>query len=163
MVQIVPLTEKDRNAVRALELFCIREYLEPSMTTKWDDLHPDLMNQLGASAQQSFDHYRVSGLSFMAKEDDQVVGFIFAQMVEHLYNIPKMVWVENIGVHPSHRRKNIAYQMLKKVILEGKKKGAKAVHSAIMPDNAKSIMLHKKLGFFVDGRKTAFLDLESFR
>jgi hypothetical protein len=24
-------------------------------------------------------------------------------------------------------------------------------------------MLHKKLGFFVDGRKTAFLDLESFR
>lgn len=163
MVQIVPLTEKDRNAVRALELFCIREYLEPSMTTKWDDLHPDLMNQLGASAQQSFDYYRASGLSFMAKEDDQVVGFIFAQMVEHLYNIPKMVWVENIGVHPSHRRKSIAYQMLKKVILEGKKKGAKAVHSAIMPDNAKSIMLHKKLGFFVDGRKTAFLDLESFR
>ena len=163
MVQIVPLTEKDRNAVRALELFCIRECLEPSMTTKWDDLHPDLMNQLGASAQQSFDYYRASGLSFMAKEDDQVVGFIFAQMVEHLYNIPKMVWVENIGVHPSHRRKSIAYQMLKKVILEGKKKGAKAVHSAIMPDNAKSIMLHKKLGFFVDGRKTAFLDLESFR
>jgi hypothetical protein len=32
-----------------------------------------------------------------------------------------------------------------------------------MLDNAKSIMLHKKLGFFVDGRKTAFLDLESFR
>jgi L-amino acid N-acyltransferase YncA len=162
-VQIVPLTEKDHNAVRTLELFCMREYLEPSMTMKWADLPADLMDQLGASAKQSFNHYRESGLSFVTKEKDKVVGFIFAQMVQHLYNIPKMVWVENMGVHPDHRRKGIAYQMLKKVVLEGKKKGAKAVHSAIMPDNAKSIMLHKKLGFFVDGRKTAFLDLESFR
>ncbi|MGD0056984.1 MAG: hypothetical protein ABSB83_03905 [Methanomassiliicoccales archaeon] len=49
--------------------------------------------------------------------------------------------------------KSVAYQMLKKVILEGKKKGAKAVHSAIMSDITKSIMLHKKLGSFVDGRR----------
>ena len=46
---------------------------------------------------------------------------------------------------------------------EGKKRGAKAVHSAIMPDNAESIMLHKKVGFFVDVRKIALLDLESVR
>jgi aminoglycoside 6'-N-acetyltransferase I len=163
IVQIVPLAEEERGAVRTLELFCMREYLEPLITTKWDDLPADLIDQLGASAKQSFDHYVESGLSFAAKEDDNVVGFIFAQMVEHLYNVPKMVWVENIGVHPDHRRRSIAYRMLRKVILEGKEKGAKAVHSAIMPDNAKSIMLHKKLGFFVDGRKTAFLDLDSFR
>jgi aminoglycoside 6'-N-acetyltransferase I len=163
MVQIVSLTEKDRNAVRTLELFCMREYLEPLMTTKWDGLSADLMDQLGASAKQSFDHYRESGLSFIAKENNKIVGFIFAKIVDHLYNISKIVWVENMGVHPSYRRKSIGYQMLRRVVVEGKKKGAKAVHSAIMPDNAKSIMLHKKLGFFVDGRKTAFLDLESFR
>jgi len=163
MVQIVPLADNDRNSVRTLELFCLRECLEPSMSTKWDDLPAELIDQLGASAKQSFDHHCESGLSFTAKEDDKVVGFIFAQMVEHLYNTPKMVWVENVGLHPGHRRKSVAYQMLKKVILEGKEKGAKAVHSAIMSDYAKSIMLHKKMGFFVDGRKTAFLDLESFR
>lgn len=156
------LMTKDRNAVRTLELFCMREYLEPLMTRNWDNLSANLIDQLGASAKQSFDHYRRSGLSFVAKERNIVVGFIFAQMVEHLYNIPKVVWIENIGVHPDHRRKGIGYQLLRKVILEGKKGGAKAVHSAIMPDNARSIMLHKKLGFFVDGRKTAFLDLESF-
>ncbi|MDD1767463.1 MAG: GNAT family N-acetyltransferase, partial [Methanomassiliicoccales archaeon] len=121
MIQIVPLAENDRNALRALELFCMRECLEPSMTTKWEELSPDLLDQLGATSKLSFDHYRESGLSFAAKEDDIVVGFVFAQMVEHVFNVPKMVWVESFGVHPSHRRKSIAYQMLKRVILEGRK------------------------------------------
>ena len=44
-----------------------------------------------------------------------------------------------------------------------KKKGAIAVQSAIMPDNPKSVMLHKKAGFFMDARKIAFLDLDGFK
>jgi len=33
------------------------------------------------------------------------------------------------------------------------------VHSMIQEDNAPSIMLHKKLGFFMDRRQVALLDL----
>jgi L-amino acid N-acyltransferase YncA len=84
-------------------------------------------------------------------------------MIDHVSNIPRSVWIENIGVHPSYRRKGIGYQLLLKASLEGKKDGAKAVQSAIVPENAKSIMLHKKAGFFLDARKVAMLDLETLK
>ncbi|MBM4237674.1 MAG: GNAT family N-acetyltransferase [Euryarchaeota archaeon] len=163
MVQIVPMREEDRGLVRTLELFCLRETIEPVLTKKWSDLRQDLVDQLGASSAQNYDHYVGSRLSYVAKEKRTIVGFVFAKIVTHVYSVPKMVWVENVGVHPDHRRKGVAYRLLKAVALEGKRQGAKAMHSAIMPDNIESIMLHKKLGFFVDGRKIAFLDLEGFK
>lgn len=160
-MEIEELKEEYRSSVRTLELFCIREYLESSMIREWDNVPKQLIDQLGASAKGSFDHYLESGLSFVALEDGEIVGFVFAQMVKHIYNIPKLVWVENLGVHPSSRRQGIGYRLLEKVALIGREKGARAVHSSIMPHNKRSIMLHKKLGFFIDGRKIAFLDLES--
>lgn len=162
MLEITPMKEEDRGPVRALELFCIRETLEPSLTKKWNDLSQDLIDQLGASSKYSFEHYIRAGLSYVAKENSILVGFIFAQILPHILSVPKIVWIENLGVHPDYRRKGIAYRMLRTVAIEGKKRGAKAVHSTIMPDNIKSIMLHKKLGFFVDSRKIALLDLDRF-
>jgi L-amino acid N-acyltransferase YncA len=162
MAQITKLKEEDKGHVRALELFILKEYLEAVLNRKWEELSQEFIDQLGASSKDSFDLYLKSGLSFVAKEDGQIVGFIFAQMVNHMSNIPKSVWVENIGVHPSHRRHGIGYQLLKKASLEGKKKGAMAVQSAIMPENAKSLLLHKKVGFFLDARKITFLDLDKF-
>jgi len=163
MVEIRALKENDRGHVRALELFCIREYLEGSLHKSWDQLSHDLIDELGASSHNSFDHYLKSGLCFVALEDGHIVGFVFGQMVDYINNVPKVLWVESIAVHPNHRRKGIAYKLLKKAATEAKKKGAKAVQSTIMSDLAASVMLHKKLGFFMDGRKVAFLDLESFQ
>jgi len=163
MVEIRALKENDRGHVRALELFCIREYLEGSLHKSWDQLSHDLIDELGASSHNSFDHYLKSGLCFVALEDGHIVGFVFGQMVDYINNVPKVLWVESIAVHPNHRRKGIAYKLLKKAATEAKKKGAKAVQSTIMSDLAASVMLHKKIGFFMDGRKVAFLDLESFQ
>ena len=163
MAQIVKLRKEDKGHVRALELFIIKEYLESMLKRRWEDLSQDFVDQLGASNEQAFKIYLDSGLSFVAKEEGQIVGFIFAQTLDHTSNIARSVWVENMGVHPSHRRKGIGYQMLRKVSLEGKKKGAKAVQSAIMPENAKSLLLHKKIGFFLDARRIAFLDLDTYK
>jgi GNAT superfamily N-acetyltransferase len=162
MVEIRALKEGDRGHVRALELFCIREYLESSLQKNWENLPQDLMDQLGASSKNSFDHYLDKGLSYVAIEDGKVIGFLFAQMLEYINNVQKVLWIESIAIHPDHRRKGIGYKLLKKAATESKKKGAKAVQSVIMPDLTSSVMLHKKLGFFMDGRKVAFLDLESF-
>lgn len=163
MVHISKLKEQDKGHVRALELFIMKEYFEATLHRKWEDLSQEFIDQLGASSKSSFEHYSEQGLSFIAKENGQIVGFVFAQVVEHMSNLPKAVWVENIGVHPSYRRRGIGYQLLRKVATESKKKGAKALQSAIMPDNPKSIMLHKKAGFFMDARKIAFLDLEALK
>jgi predicted N-acetyltransferase YhbS len=162
MVEIRALKEEDRGHVRALELFCVREYLESALKKNWDTLSQDLIDQLGASAKGSFDFYRDAGLSYVAVEDNQIVGFIFSQMVEHVFNVDKVVWIEGLMVHPMQRRKGIGFKLLRKVAAEGKKKGAKAVQSVVLQDSQSVIMLHKKVGFFIDGRKLAFLDLESY-
>ncbi|OPX59469.1 MAG: Acetyltransferase (GNAT) family protein [Methanomassiliicoccales archaeon PtaB.Bin134] len=162
MVDIRKVKEEDKPQVRTLELFCIREYLENSLQKRWDDLPAELMEQLGASTKDSFDFYREAGLSYVAMDKGQVVGFLFSQMMQHVNNIDKVLWIENIGVHPEHRRKGVGLKLLRRAALDAKKKGAKAVQSVIMPDSKDAVMLHKKVGFFLDGRKFAFLDLENF-
>ncbi len=142
-----------------LELGCIREYVEGIMEQKWEDFDQEVRQKLGASASGSFGHYRDSGLSFVAKEGDKVVGFIFAQMVPWIDGIEKVAWVENIGVDPEFRRMGIGYMLMRRLAEEGKEQGATVVHSSISPDNISSLLLHRKLGFLAEDRKIAYLDL----
>jgi ribosomal protein S18 acetylase RimI-like enzyme len=161
-MKIVPLTDEDRVSVRLLELACVREYIEGPMGRKWDDFSQDVRQKLGASASGSYSFYRDQGLSFIAKEGDKVVGFLFAQMVHWIDGIENAVWLENIGVDGEFRRMGIGYMLLRHLALEGKKKGAQVVHSSIAPDNISSLLLHKKMGFLAEDRKIAYLDLEKF-
>lgn len=162
-MKIVPLTDEDRASVRLLELRCIREYVETIMGKPWDEFPREVREKLGASASGSFAYYRDSGLSFVAKEGDQVVGFVFAQVMQWIDGIEKAVWVENIGVDPEFRRMGIGYLLMKRLAEEGKKQGAQVVHSSISPDNTASLLLHKKLGFLAENRKVAYLDLSTFK
>ena len=158
-MKIVPLSDEDRVPVRMLELGCIREYVEGIMGQKWEDFDQEVRQKLGASASGSFGHYRDSGLSFVAKEGDKVVGFIFAQIIPWIDGIEKVAWVENIGVDPEFRRMGIGYMLMRRLAEEGKEQGATVVHSSISPDNISSLLLHRKLGFLAEDRKIAYLDL----
>lgn len=161
-MNIIPLSDQDRVSVRMLELGCIREYVEGIMEKNWDDFDQEVRQKLGASASGSFGHYRDSGLSFVAKEGDKVVGFVFAQMIPWIDGIEKAVWVENVGVDPEFRRMGIGYMLMRRLAEEGKKQGAKVVHSSISPDNISSLLMHRKLGFLAEDRKIAYLDLSTF-
>ncbi|NLK25878.1 MAG: GNAT family N-acetyltransferase [Euryarchaeota archaeon] len=161
-MKIAPLTDEDRVSVRVLELACIKEYVEECMKRSWDEFDLDVRQKLGASASGSFGHYRDSGLSFVAKEGDQVIGFIFAQIINWIDGIEKVVWVENIGVDPEFRRMGIGYMLLRHLAEEGVKQGAQLVHSSISPDNISSLLLHKKMNFLAEDRKIAYLDLSTF-
>ncbi|HHT76198.1 MAG TPA: GNAT family N-acetyltransferase [Methanomassiliicoccaceae archaeon] len=161
-MKIVPLTDEDRVSVRMLELACIREYVETIIGKKWEEFDQEVRQKLGASASGSFSHYRDSGLSFVAKEGDKVVGFVFAQMIPWVDGIEKAIWVENIGVDPEFRRMGIGYMLMRRLAEEGKKMGGNVIHSSISPDNISSLLLHKKLGFLAEDRKIAYLDLSNF-
>lgn len=162
-MQIREMKMKDLVNVRDLELRCIREYFENEIKNKWDELPKEWKDNLGASNSRSFMAYVESGLSFVAEEDGEIMGFIFAQMLHHVYNTENMVWVENMGVHEYYRRLGIGYKLLRKVIDTGIGMDAEVVHSAIQPDNVRSIMMHKKAGFFMDRREVALLDLNDIR
>lgn len=158
-MEIRPLKIKDIQSVRELEISCIREYFAKTIENKWEDLPSEWKDNLGASSPNHFKTYLDSGLSFVAVEDDEVIGFIFAQMLHHICDEDNLLWIENMGVHPYFRRNEIGYKLLRECVRAGRENGAAVAHSMIQEDNAPSILLHKKLGFFMDRREVALLDL----
>lgn len=159
-MEIRKLKLKDLEKVRDLELFCIREYFSETIENEWEDLPKEWRENLGASSKRHFRAYLKSGLSFVAEEDDEIVGFIFAQMLHNIADAENLLWIENMGVHPYFRRNLIAYRLLRECLKEGISLGAEVAHSMIQPDNAPSILLHKKIGFFIDPREVALMDLK---
>ena len=158
-MEIRPLKIKDIQSVRELEISCIREYFAKTIENKWEDLPSEWKDNLGASSPNHFKTYLESGLSFVAVEDDEVIGFIFAQMLHHICDEDNLLWIENMGVYPYFRRNEIGYKLLRECVRAGRENGAAVAHSMIQEDNAPSILLHKKLGFFMDRRDVALLDL----
>ena len=160
-MEIVTIGHEDWDELRKLELALFREYLEVSKAMKWEEVSPELIDNLGASSEEAFSFYIDGGMSFVARDEGKIVGFAFAQIMEHVESVSRVVWVENLGVHPLYRRQGIAYRLLEKVIKVAREKGATAALSSIRSDNLESIMLHKKMGFLVDNRMMALIDLES--
>lgn len=160
-MEIEPIRPEDRKELRELELSLYREYLDRSNAFKWEELSPELIEHLGATTEEAFKFYLDTGMSFVAREGGNIVGFIFARMIDFIYGIDRIAWIENLGVHPEYRRLGIGYRLIKKVAEAAKEKGAEILVSSIMSDNIESLMLHKKLGFLLEGRHIALLDLES--
>ena len=157
-MEIRPMKLKDIIQVRDLEISCIKEYFSEILENKWESLPQQWKDDLGASSTKAFGTYLESGLSFVAEEDGEIMGFIFAQMLHHVNNAENLVWIENMGVHPYLRRNGIGYKLLRATVDAGMQKGATVIHSSIQPDNVPSIMMHKKMGFFIDRRSVALLD-----
>ena len=162
-MEIRPLKLKDLEKVRELEIGCIREYFSNILENKWEDLPEDWKDNLGSTSRKSFKTYLSSGLSFVAEEDGEIIGFIFAQMLHNIYDAENIVWIDNMGVHSYFRRLGIGYKLMEAMMEEGHKQGAGIIHSAIQPDNKPSIMLHKKLGFFMDRREIALFDMNDYK
>lgn len=158
-MEIRPVKIRDIEKVRELELSCIREYFAETLENKWEDLPQEWKDNLGASSRNHFKAYLDSGLSLVAEEDGEIVGFIFAQMLHHIADEDNLLWIENMGVHPYFRRNMIGYQLLRECVRLGREQGAGVAHAMIQPDNAPSILLYKKLGFFMDRREVALMDL----
>ena len=93
MVEISDIQEGDKAELRRLELRLFKEYLKKSKAISWEDLSQDLIDQLGASGEDAFDFYMNGGLSFVAREDGMIVGFIFAQQMRYVQSLKKVVWM----------------------------------------------------------------------
>ena len=81
-------------------------------------------------------------------------------MLHHVADCDNLVWIENMAVDPLVRRNEIGCRLLRETLRAGQAQGADVAHSMISPDNAPSIMLHKKIGFFMDRRMVALMDLK---
>ena len=159
-MEIRQMKLKDAEKVRELEISCIKEYFANTIENKWEELPKEWKENLGASSKNHFMSYLEDGLSFVAEEDGEIYGFIFAKILEHVFDVNKLVWIENMGVHQFVRRNAIGYKLLREVLRKGQSMGAEVAHGMIQIGNVPSIMLYKKIGFFMDRREVALIDLK---
>ncbi|WP_445491030.1 GNAT family N-acetyltransferase [Niallia sp. 03133] len=84
------------------------------------------------------------------EEDNKVVGFAtygtFRPWPAFKYSIEHSVYV-----HKDARKKGIGTILLKELISIAEKEGYKTIVAGIDADNEKSIIVHKKLGFYHSG------------
>ena len=162
MVEIRALKEEDRGHVRALELFCVREYLESALKRNWDELSPGT-HRPARRVCQGF-------LRFLQGCGPELRGHR-GQADRRLHLRPdggarlqrRQGGLDRESYGPPHapaegHRLHAAEEGLRRGQEEGGQGGPER-HPAGQPS---AILLHKKVGFFIDGRKLAFLDLESF-
>ena len=102
-----PMKLKDLKKVRELEIELIKEYFSSTLENKWEEFPEEWRDNLGASSRNHFQPYLDSGLSFVAEEDGEIYGFIFAQMLHHIADCSNLVWIENMGVDPADIRHRV--------------------------------------------------------
>lgn len=83
-------------------------------------------------------YYRMlqSGLSLVALDDDQIVGYAFVQINPYTH-------VRSLAVHPSYRRRGYGRALMEAVIEEAEHE----VDLLVLEDNAAAVRLYENLGF----------------
>ena len=64
--------------------------------------------------------------------------------------------ITNVCVHPDYRKQGIAFNMLSRLIAEGKEKGCSAFTLEVRVSNESAIRLYEKLGFKSAGIRKKF-------
>ncbi len=76
-------------------------------------------------------------------------GIVVGQVRAIVHNQPDTVnqlYIDNVGVAPSHQRQGIATRMIKQILHEGAEQGCREVWVGTEPDNAPALSLYRSLG-----------------
>lgn len=82
----------------------------------------------------------------------RIVGFLCAWVVSDELHI------NNIGVHPSYRRRGIASQLLEKVLCRAGAKGVTAGYLEVRASNEAAVALYRSYGFRPIGLRRHYYD-----
>ena len=84
-------------------------------------------------------------VSFLAKENNEIVGFIIGLVYE---NADKRIGrIFTIDVAPAHRRKGVGIRLLKRTEKEFVDLGVKVCYLEVRADNVAAKQLYKKVGY----------------
>ena len=127
MMKIVTMTSEHVTQIAALEKLCFSDpWSEASVASELD-------NPLSKW--------------FVAVEEDRVLGYVGSQSV--LDSADMM----NIAVHPEHRRKGIAEDLIAALTEALQARGIRSLMLEVRASNAPAISLYEKLGFCFAGKR----------
>ncbi|MEK7622929.1 MAG: GNAT family N-acetyltransferase, partial [Patescibacteria group bacterium] len=97
-----------------------------------------------------------TGYCFVAENKEKIVGFILAY---ETLPFRETLYIRYIGVNPELQDKGVGLMLCQKLIEKAKQAGITKIWSLINTDNPQSIKLHEKIGFKLNDRKEAILDI----
>ncbi|HET7099278.1 MAG TPA: GNAT family N-acetyltransferase [Patescibacteria group bacterium] len=142
MVNIRPVRKDEVQKFQDLndEIFIDNSKYDPDLKIDW--------------AQSSFgrDYFTEAlnnpeSICFLAEENDNAIGYIFAAPKLNNSRLSKYIEIENMGVSPDYRSKGIGHQLIEKVLEDAKKKGFQRICVNSYSDNIKAIDFYEKNGF----------------
>lgn len=82
---------------------------------------------------------------YLLEADGKIVGMGSLHYFDTL--VKKSVWIEDVVVHPEHRRKGYGKKIIKHMINQAEKKGAKHIDLSSRNNRAESHKFYQKLKF----------------
>jgi ribosomal-protein-alanine N-acetyltransferase len=122
-----------------------------SDASKLFTLEQELFSEVNYPLSRNGFYYHIkNNLLYVAKQDDEVVGYILT-LVKRSH--PK---VYSLGVSEAFRGQNIASKLFETTINELKVLGFKKLELEVRTDNTGAVQLYKKLGFEIQRTSEGF-------
>jgi predicted N-acetyltransferase YhbS len=154
-LEIRLLRHRDYSGVQEIYKAVSNEYLQYQRQRSgevYDPVRPDL-----DSSQLNF--YVATHCSFVAMENEKLVGVLLAQPLRWFNDWDKVLWLEYIAVHAAHRRRGIGLALISAAKDLGRKHHIKGLFTTLNIDNEESKSLLLKAKFDVkDWRIASYTD-----
>lgn len=92
-------------------------------------------------------------MSFLAKEETEVIGYIGMKVVLDEADIT------NVAVLPAYRKKGIARKLLQQLLDEARQQGIYSIYLEVRDSNAAAITLYKHAGFKEVGKERIIMNI----
>jgi ribosomal-protein-alanine N-acetyltransferase len=86
----------------------------------------------------------------IVREDDVIVGYLC------MWEIADEIHVTNIAIHPAHRRRGIARELLAGLIADARRRDVRMLVLEVRPSNHQAIKLYESFNFRVTGRRRGY-------
>ena len=146
------MTVDDYSQVHRVDILTQKQYLG----TKFDQMSKKEQDSHLVSRKSEFQINVDSGYCFVALNNKKIIGFLLAYETLPFRNT---LYIHYIGVNPKTQGKGIGLLLYQKLIKKAKQAGIKKIWSLINIDNPQSMKLHEKIGFKLNDRKEAILDM----
>ena len=97
-----------------------------------------------------------TGYSLVATMDGKTIGFLFAYKTLPFHGA---LYIHHLAIEPNFQGKGVGALLYKELIRLAKPTKIKRIVALINLDNPKSMRLHEKLGFKLQDRKEAILEI----
>jgi predicted N-acetyltransferase YhbS len=139
------LQHSDYSSVREIYKAVSNEYLQYQRQTSgkvYDPVRPDLETS-------QLDFYVATHCSFVAIENERLLGVLLAQPLRWINDWDKVLWLEYIAVHAAHRRRGIGLALISAAKDFARKQHIKGLFTTLNIDNQESKSLLLKAEFDV--------------